>query len=88
VSRIFTAVVGVSFREKQSEIRLMHAKELLATTETKVLQVAMESGFQSVSLFNLMFKKRFGITPGKWRDRVKEGNGGKRRSNRILTLKF
>src|SRR5262245_36738385 len=72
VSRVFNEVVGTSFRKKQSEVRLLRAQELLATTDTKVLQVAMESGFQSVSLFNLMFKRRFGSTPGEWRKRVRK----------------
>ncbi|MGH7969715.1 MAG: helix-turn-helix domain-containing protein [Limisphaerales bacterium] len=67
LSRIFHEVVGMSFREKQAQVRLIRAQELLATTESKVLDVALESGYQSLSLFNLMFKKRFGLTPGEWR---------------------
>jgi AraC-like DNA-binding protein len=86
VSRVFSEVVGMSFRKKQSEVRLLRAQELLATTESKVLEVAMESGFQSVSLFNLMFKRRFGLTPGRWRERVRANGPGKRRDNRLPVL--
>ena len=71
LSRTFHHVVGMSFREKQAELRMTRAQELLATTESKVLDVALESGYQSVSLFNLMFKRRFGVSPGKWRERLK-----------------
>ena len=71
VSRLFNEVVGMSFREKKSEVRLLRARELLSTTEAKILDVALESGYQSISLFNLMFKKRFGVTPGKWRAGVR-----------------
>ncbi len=67
LSRTFHDVVGVSFRQKQAETRLNRAQELLATTRSKVLDVALESGYQSLSLFNLMFKRRFGITPAKFR---------------------
>lgn len=88
VSRVFSEMVGMSFRKKQGEVRLQRAQELLATTESKVLDVAMESGFQSVSLFNLMFKRRFGVTPGKWRERVKEGSVGTRRRNHSSILKI
>jgi AraC-like DNA-binding protein len=77
-SRVFNEVVGMSFRKKQSEVRLLRAQELLATTESKVLEVAMESGFQSVSLFNLMFKRRFGVTPGRWREKVRANKPMKR----------
>lgn len=67
LSRTFHEVVGVSFRQKQAETRLTRAQELLATTRSKVLDVALESGYQSLSLFNLMFKRRFGMTPAKYR---------------------
>jgi AraC-like DNA-binding protein len=67
--RVFHQLVGMSFREKQAEVRLGRAQELLAHTQSKVLEVAIESGYQSLSLFNLMFKKRFGTTPAKWRQR-------------------
>jgi AraC-like DNA-binding protein len=87
VSRVFSEMVGMSFRQKQSEIRLQRAQELLATTESKVLEVAMESGFQSVSLFNLMFKRRFGLTPGKWRERVKNGSLATRQRNHSFIWK-
>ncbi len=67
LSRTFHDVVGVSFRQKQAETRLNRAQELLATTRSKVLDVALDSGYQSLSLFNLMFKRRFGMTPAKFR---------------------
>jgi len=69
LSRIFHELVGMSFRDKQTEIRLARACELLATTESKVVDVALESGYQSLSLFNLMFKEHYGTSPSKWRQR-------------------
>jgi AraC-like DNA-binding protein len=69
VSRVFSEVMGMSFREKQTAIRLARARELLASTESKVIDVALESGYQSLSLFSLMFRKRFGMSPGQWRRR-------------------
>jgi AraC-type DNA-binding domain-containing proteins len=82
-SRIFNDVVGMSFRKKQSEVRLQRAQELLATTRRKVIDIAMESGYQSVSLFNLLFKRRFGLTPSKWREKVKANEAPKRRNQRL-----
>lgn len=72
LSRIFREVVGMSFRDKRAELRLAQACELLATTELKIVDVALESGFQSLSLFNLMFARRFGMSPGKWRQKTRE----------------
>jgi AraC-like DNA-binding protein len=82
-SRIFNDVVGMSFRKKQSEVRLQRAQELLATTRRKVIDIAMESGYQSVSLFNLLFKRRFGLTPSKWREKVKTSETPRRRNQRL-----
>jgi AraC-like DNA-binding protein len=70
LSRIFSDVVGMSFRDRQTELRLNRACELLATTESKVVDVALESGYQSLSLFNLLFTRRFGVSPGKWRQKI------------------
>lgn len=72
LSRLFRQVVGMSFREKQAQVRLLRAQELLATTQSKVVEVAMDSGYQSLSLFNLMFKRRFGVSPAQYREQVKK----------------
>jgi len=72
LSRIFRELVGVSFREKQARLRLLRAQELLATSQSKIVEVALESGYQSLSLFNVMFKRRFGLTPAKWRNHTRQ----------------
>jgi len=81
LSRIFQDVVGMSFSEKRAEIRLARARELLATGESKVVEVAMESGYKSLSSFNLMFTRRFGISPGRWRKK-----NGAEAGNRIRQI--
>jgi AraC-like DNA-binding protein len=70
LGRIFQQTVGMPFRDKQTEVRLGRAQDLLASTNFKVLDVAMESGYQSLSLFNLMFKRGTGMTPGQWRQQT------------------
>jgi AraC-like DNA-binding protein len=69
LSRVFYDVVGMSFRDKRAEIRLARARELLATSQSKVVDVAFKSGYKSLSLFNRIFTKRFGISPGRWRQK-------------------
>jgi AraC-like DNA-binding protein len=73
VSRIFHELVGMPFREKRAELRLERARELLATSRHKVVEVALESGFNSLSLFNLMFMRRYGTSPGRWRTKYRTG---------------
>ena len=77
LSRIFLETVGMSFRQKQAEVRLARARELLETTNSKIYEVALESGYQSVSLFNFMFRKRFGVTPAKWREQLTSRQGAR-----------
>jgi AraC-like DNA-binding protein len=83
LNRMFHEIVGKSFRDKQTEVRLQRATELLATTDSKVLEVALESGYQSVSLFNLIFKRHYGTTPSLWRKRIKGQRLVKRRTSKI-----
>jgi AraC-like DNA-binding protein len=66
-SRIFREEFGASLRARQVELRLQRARHLLASTHTKIINVALESGFRHLGLFNSMFKKRFGMTPSQWR---------------------
>jgi len=86
LSRIFFELTGMSFRDKRAEIRLARARELLATSKSKVVEVALESGYKSLSLFNLMFTRRFGTSPGRWRQ--KHGVQGGKESYRNRGRRF
>jgi AraC-like DNA-binding protein len=86
LSRIFREVTGMSFRDKHTELRLARARELLATTESKVVDVALESGYQSLSLFNLVFTRRFGMSPGKWRQKQRDSRSSVRDRRKLVCL--
>ena len=73
LSRIFVELTGASYRDKRAELRLILARELLATSNCKIVEVALQSGYRSLSLFNKMFRRHFGISPGRWRQ--KHGSG-------------
>ena len=68
-SRLFHDHLGISIRAQQTKIRLEKASHLLRETNAKIVQVARESGYRHLSLFNAMFKKHFGMTPSQYRDR-------------------
>lgn len=67
-SRRFAAVNGVSFKQYSIEKKLDRAILLLKTTDLKMIDVAMECGFDSVSGFYDAFKKKTGTTPSKFSD--------------------
>ena len=69
IGRLFKRAVGVSFHEYCNQIRLQKAAELLKGTQSKVLDVALECGFDNVSYFNRLFKKTYGISPSDYRKR-------------------
>ncbi len=66
-SRLFREEFHVSLRSRQTELRLQRARQLLAESDAKVINVAYESGYRHLGLFNAMFKRRFGVTPSQWR---------------------
>ena len=83
-SRLFHEEVGVSFREKQTELRLLKAQQLLTRSDAKVIHVALESGYRHLGLFNALFKRRFGMTPTKWRRQGQTHERPQRRAAAVL----
>jgi len=76
-NRLFRKHFGTSTRAWQTELRLLKARQLLTHTEEKVIQVALDSGYRNLSLFNFLFKRRFGMTPSDWRRKgTKAGTNG------------
>ena len=68
-SRLFREEFNISLRSRQTELRLQRARQLLAATNSKIINVAYESGYRHLGLFNQMFKRRFGVTPSAWRQK-------------------
>jgi AraC-like DNA-binding protein len=74
-SRMFQRRFGDSVRARQMELRLLKARQLLGTTGERVSEVALASGYRNVSMFNLLFKRRFGMTPSEWRNQARAESG-------------
>jgi transcriptional regulator GlxA family with amidase domain len=67
-SRFFRARTGLTFIDSLNEIRLGHASRLLIDTTRSVAEIAYYSGFNNISNFNRIFKKKKGTTPKEFRD--------------------
>lgn len=77
LSRLFTRLVGVSFQEYVTGLRLAAAKELLLETRLTVEEVARQVGYEDASHFTRIFKQRTGMTPRAFaRAHGEEGIGG------------
>jgi len=64
---LFRKILGRTIKEHLIELRLIHAKMRLGETNDKILTVAMDSGFGSLSSFYEAFQKRNGISPARFR---------------------
>jgi AraC-like DNA-binding protein len=65
--RIFQQVTRVTPHQYLLRLRLQRAALRLSTEPTKVLDIALESGFGDVSNFNRTFRAEFGVSPRVWR---------------------
>ena len=67
LNRLFHQHFGVSVAALRMEMRLLKAVSLLRDADAKIINVAEQSGFNHLGLFNTCFKRRFGVSPGQWR---------------------
>jgi len=65
--KFFKESMGISFVTYLNDYRLEVAAKLLLATDDNVLDIANACGFGNLSYFNRSFKKKYGITPGKYR---------------------
>ena len=67
--KFFKASMGMGFTQYLNEYRLETASRLLLATSDSVLDIAMRTGFENLSYFNRIFKRKYGIAPGQYRKR-------------------
>ncbi len=73
-SRFFKARTGITFMDSLLEMRLGHASRLLIDTTQSVAEVAYNCGFNNMSNFNRLFKKKKGCTPREFRESYSYGS--------------
>jgi len=64
---LFRKTFGVTLNHFIIQYRVQHAQRMLVTTNNKILNIAFESGFNSLSRFNASFKRLCGCTPSQYR---------------------
>lgn len=73
ISKYIKEKSGKTFSEHITLTRLKRAKALLRNGNMTIEHVALSVGYPNVEHFNRTFKKRFGITPGQYR----QGSGNR-----------
>lgn len=69
---LFKQVMGHSPQEYLISFRLNHARALLTNTDYSISVIAHSCGYEDPTVFSRSFKKKYGISPSKYRER----NGG------------
>lgn len=70
---LFRKTLGITLIDCVTQHRVSHAQRLLATTDEKIIDVAMNSGFTSLSRFHEAFKKLCGCSPKEYRRKHRVG---------------
>lgn len=65
--RYFKETMGTSFIDYLKDYRLTMASRLLITSDSAILAIASEVGFDNLSYFNRAFKQKYGMTPSAFR---------------------
>ena len=67
LQKVFKEMYGLTVNEYRTKARLQLAKNLLASTDLSITEIAGRSGYANASKFAEVFKKNEGILPKDWR---------------------
>jgi AraC-like DNA-binding protein len=67
-SRFFKTKTGNNYIDSLNEIRLGHVARQLIDTNRSIAEISYHCGFNNISNFNRLFKKRKGVTPKMFRE--------------------
>jgi transcriptional regulator GlxA family with amidase domain len=73
LAHLFKEIMGTSPERFRTQVRLERARQLLETEFLTVKEVMIRVGMSDASFFTRCFKSAYGMPPGKYRDKRKEG---------------
>ncbi len=68
IARLFTSELGVTPHEFVESVRIDHARNLLEATDLALKAIAFDCGFGSTEQMRLVFQRRLGLTPARYRE--------------------
>lgn len=72
-SRVFRRLFGLSFCSYLEELRLKEGEKLLLSRDDEISVIAEEIGFHTASYFIDRFRRKYGMTPGVFRNELRKG---------------
>lgn len=73
IARLFTGELGVTPHEFVESVRIDHARNLLEASDGALKAIAFDCGFGSAEQMRLVFQRRLGVTPARYRESFKAG---------------
>ncbi len=73
-SRFFKLRTGITFIDCLTEVRLGHASRMLIETTKTISEIAYSCGFNNISNFNRIFRRKKGCTPKDLRESYNQGS--------------
>ena len=70
--RYFYEYVKMSPHQYIHKVRMKHAKIMLATSQTSIIDIALSTGYPTISSFNRQFLKQYKISPSTYRKQKEE----------------
>ena len=66
--KFFKETMGCGFTQYLNDYRLTLAAKLLQTTDDSILDISQQIGFENLSYFNRLFKRKYNRTPTSYRE--------------------
>lgn len=82
-TRVFKQYLNMTFNEYLNKKRIQCAESLLCSTDMNITDVAMDSGFSSISAFNRTFRELNQQTPSDFREMYRQGRFTARKEEKI-----
>ena len=79
--RLFRSVIGETLKQYTQRLRLERAANRLVIHDSTILDIALDSGFQSHETFSRSFQRRFQVTPRDYREWARRKLAESRRKN-------
>lgn len=73
--KMFKQATGLTFTDYLARLRVEKVKNLLLNPHKRISEAAFETGFQSLSQFNRVFRKITGEAPTVWRAKLAQSSG-------------
>jgi len=67
IGKLFKKHTGMTVKEYVNDKRLHHAEKLFLETHWSITDISLKMGFNNVTYFNRLFRRKFGLSPTEYR---------------------